>query len=286
MKEITPPTQQPTVVKYVQAFRNGIQVTTLHRQAVGYILHGKRLIYHGDVCREVEKGHAYYLNAGNHYIEDIPEPNKPFEQIVFFYDNYQINKVLNQLSLNFQLDIQNDHDCPNCHNRSSVSYPAWDILKHFFASIDHYHGCNVFGNDDAAESLKLLELAYLIIAHEGNCLKRCLLDNTDTSLANFEQIVYGNVFNDISVQELAQKCDRSLTSFKKEFKKHFNESPHKWNNRQRLMHARLLLSSTGKSIAQIGRECNFPNTSHFIKLFKKEYGMTPVAYRKTYLVES
>ena len=39
------------------------------------------------------------------------------------------------------------------------------------------------------------------------------------------------------------------------------------------------LISTNKSISEIGLACNFPNTSHFIKLFKKEYGMTPAAYR-------
>ncbi|WP_419507017.1 AraC family transcriptional regulator, partial [Alistipes communis] len=27
-----------------------------------------------------------------------------------------------------------------------------------------------------------------------------------------------------------------------------------------------------------GSECAFPNTSHFIKLFKKEYGMTPATF--------
>ncbi|MCD8185776.1 MAG: helix-turn-helix transcriptional regulator, partial [Rikenellaceae bacterium] len=61
--------------------------------------------------------------------------------------------------------------------------------------------------------------------------------------------------------------------------KHFNAPPHKWFVRQRLMHARLQLISTSKSVAEIGNECNFPSTSHFIKLFKKEYKLTPVAYR-------
>lgn len=45
------------------------------------------------------------------------------------------------------------------------------------------------------------------------------------------------------------------------------------------MQARLLLISTSKSISEIGVECTFPNTSHFIKLFKKEYGSTPAIYR-------
>ena len=51
------------------------------------------------------------------------------------------------------------------------------------------------------------------------------------------------------------------------------------------MHSRLLLISTSKSISEIGNECTFPNTSHFIKLFKKEYQMTPAAYRHRHLAD-
>ena len=49
------------------------------------------------------------------------------------------------------------------------------------------------------------------------------------------------------------------------------------------MHSRLLLISTSKSVSEIGHECAFPNTSHFIKLFKKEYSITPSAYRVRHL---
>ena len=49
------------------------------------------------------------------------------------------------------------------------------------------------------------------------------------------------------------------------------------------MHSRLLLISTSKSISEIGNECTFPNTSHFIKLFKKEYQMTPATYRHRHI---
>ena len=96
---------------------------------------------------------------------------------------------------------------------------------------------------------------------------------------NLQQIVYSNIFSDISVEEIAKRCNRSLTSFKKEFFRIYGTSPHQWLIRQRLIHARLLLISTDKAIAEIGTACAFPNTSHFIKLFRKQYGMTPETYR-------
>jgi len=278
----SPIPQQPTIVKYTVGKRQGVQSSTFHRHAIGYILHGKRYIHYGDVRQEIGKGSVYYLRAGNHYVEDVPEGSKPFEQIVFYYDTFQINKILNNLSINYQMPIDNSHDCPNCYNRNEVCYPAWNSLKNFFKSVDVYLGENVFGHDNAAENIKMTELVYLLLSNNECCIKRCILNNIDTSLAGFEQIVHENIFKDLTVDELAEKCNRSLTSFKKEFKKHFNEPPHKWFIRQRLMHARLQLISTNKSIAEIGNECGFPNTSHFIKLFKKEYLLTPVAYRRAH----
>lgn len=129
----------------------------------------------------------------------------------------------------------------------------------------------------------MTELIYLIASHEDCCLKSKLLSNVDTARENFEQIIYDHIFRDVSIEELARLTNRSLTSFKKEFRRHFQIPPHKWFIRQRLMHSRLLLISTSKSISEIGNECTFPNTSHFIKLFKKEYQMTPAAYRHRHL---
>ena len=140
----------------------------------------------------------------------------------------------------------------------------------------------MFG-DSTAEMLKTTELIYLILSQDDCCLKSKVLSNMDLMKENFEQTIQNYIFSDISVDELASKCNRSLTSFKKEFRKHFYEPPHKWFIRQRLMHSRLLLISTNKSISEIGNECTFPNTSHFIKLFKKEYGMTPSHYRHRHM---
>jgi AraC-like DNA-binding protein len=108
----------------------------------------------------------------------------------------------------------------------------------------------------------------------------------DVASGNFEQIVYNHMFKDVSIEQLSEICNRSLTSFKKEFRRHFEMPPHKWYIRQRLMHSRLLLISTTKSVSEIGHECAFPNTSHFIKLFKKEYSITPSAYRSLNLASS
>ncbi len=158
----------------------------------------------------------------------------------------------------------------------------------FYLGIGHHYIENFprdedFHRDETAENIKMTELIYLIASHEDCCLKSKLLSNVDAAKENFEQIVYDHIFKDISIEELSKLTNRSLTSFKKEFRRHFMMPPHKWYIRQRLMHSRLLLISTSKSISEIGNACTFPNTSHFIKLFKKEYQMTPAAYRNRHI---
>ena len=276
------PVQQPMIMKYVLTARNGIQAHNYTRHSIGYIIRGKKYIYYGDTCYEIPQGTLFYMGTGNHYTEDIPENDKPFEQIVFYYTQDQLSRILNNLSGVYHLHIVNDHKCPECTHLPHASYPASISVKNFFNSVNQYMKEGMFG-DSTAEMLKTTELIYLILSQDDCCLKSKVLSNMDLMKENFEQTIQNYIFSDISVDELASKCNRSLTSFKKEFRKHFYEPPHKWFIRQRLMHSRLLLISTNKSISEIGNECTFPNTSHFIKLFKKEYGMTPSHYRHRHM---
>ena len=247
-KSIPPVPQQPTVVKYVQPSRIGIQSHTLTRHCIGYVRRGTKYIYYGDVRHAVGAGEVFYLSAGTHYTEDVPTGSRNFEQVVFYYTSEQLARILNNLSLTYQLAITNDHSCPECEKQSHVVAPGWPALKNFFSTINAGLRDNLFADDDTAVHLKLTELVYLILSQGECCLKSKILSNMDLTKENFEQIVHNSIFTDISIEELAAKCNRSLTSFK-------------------------------KSISEIGLACNFPNTSHFIKLFKKEYGMTPAAYR-------
>ena len=275
--------QQPMIVKYVETLHTGIQSQTLSRYAIGYVLRGTMYIYDGDRRQSLKRGDIFYLGIGHHYIEHYPESGQPFEQILFYYTPADLQRILMHLNITYGLNISNDHTCDSCRNRSHVSMPGWGSLRNFFANMNNYLRDEDFHHDETAENIKMTELIYLLASHEDCCIKSKLLSNVDSAKESFEQIVYDHVFKDVSIAELPRLTNRSLTSFKKEFRRHFQMPPHKWYIRQRLMHSRLLLISTSKSISEIGIECTFPNTSHFIKLFKKEYQMTPATYRSRHM---
>lgn len=274
-----PTISQPSIVKYSQPHRANIQSQLLTRHAIGYVVRGRKLIYYGDVAYQASAGDLFYMSTGHHYVEDIPEGDKPFEQIVFYYTPEQLGRCLTQLSVNFGLEIPDNHNCENCIGQHYVIYPSWTAARTFFSTTNQYIKEDILGGQNTFESLKMVELIYVIISNPDCCIQSKILEYSDVIREGFEQIVHGNIFTNCSLEELARQTNRSLTSFKKEFKRQFMESPHRWMIRQRLMHARLLLISTNKPIAELGSECSFPNTSHFIKLFKQEFGYTPSVYR-------
>ena len=280
---VHPVDRQKTIfVKLFQNSSNGIQLQNVSRQGIGYLLSGRKYIYEGESRLEINSGDMFYLSVGNHYVEDVPDEHNRFEQIILYYNTDQLYWVVSQLNLNYGIDITESHACEHCRGRKDIKYPAWDTVRHLFAGINLYIENNLFAHDEAAISIKMTELVYLLFTNSDCCLLCKILFDTNRTGENFEQIVRQNIFNNLHLDDLAKKTGRSTTQFKKDFQKSFYEPPHKWILKQRLIHARLLIISTDKPISEIGKECAFHNTSHFIKTFKKEFGITPANYRVKY----
>lgn len=274
--------RQPVIVKTTEAERPGIRSFDVKRCVLGYVLSGSKHIHIGDVRRDIRAGDIFFLSRGTHYIEEVPEGRKPFEQVLFFYSPEQIAHIISHLNVCHRVDVHIRHSCEKCRGQDHVIAHGWPALKHFFNATNQHLRDGLFARDHTAEMLMLTELIYHIVSHSGGCLRTRILGSTDSEKEFFEQSVHDYIFSDITLEELARRNNRSLTSFKKMFRGYFNDPPHRWVVRQRLMHSRLLLISTNKPVAQIGAECLFPNTSHFIKLFRKEFSMTPATYRRKY----
>lgn len=272
----------PEVVKIIQPYYEGIRLHTLTRHAIGYVLSGSKLIYEGDSTHTVKTGELFYLSPGAHYMDDIPEDKKPFTQLVFYYTPEILSRYIVNMSFNFGLGTDGYVHCDDCDKREKIVFDSWELARHFFSSLDGYISSGSMVHNRTLQSVKMLELICLVFSHEDCCLRYKFLGNTDSNKESFEQIINRNIFNDVTIEALARQCNRSLTSFKQEFRKYYSDPPHRWFTKQRLAHSRIMLISGSKSISEIGNECKFPNTSHYIKLFKKEYGMTPAVYRNHY----
>lgn len=84
----------------------------------------------------------------------------------------------------------------------------------------------------------------------------------------------------LTLAEIAAAGHISKSQCNKLFKQYTDQSPIAYLNTYRLERSRSLLRSTEDSVATIAQACGFTEQSYYNRLFLREYGCTPLAYRK------
>lgn len=84
----------------------------------------------------------------------------------------------------------------------------------------------------------------------------------------------------VTMNQMADLCHLSPSYFSRLFHREVGEGFTTYANRQKVELAKVQLRDTTKSISQISAELGYLNTSHFINLFKRFEGITPLAYRQ------
>jgi len=98
------------------------------------------------------------------------------------------------------------------------------------------------------------------------------------------EIMEANFRYNLSLEEYAKLCHRSLSSFKREFQVHFQESPGKWLQQKRVEYASALLRGSKMNVTEIAFESGFEDVSHFSRVFKERFGTSPVVYRQEAMI--
>lgn len=91
--------------------------------------------------------------------------------------------------------------------------------------------------------------------------------------------IRANLAGDMAISELAAQAGLSSFHFARVFRRETGETPHRFVARLRLEEAARLLRATNQTVLQIAIAVGFESASHFSVQFKRDYGMTPLAYR-------
>ncbi|WP_316771892.1 AraC family transcriptional regulator [Pedobacter frigiditerrae] len=128
--------------------------------------------------------------------------------------------------------------------------------------------------------LKLKEIIILLSqTKNAEAIQMILSQLFSPTIYSFKQIIAANLFSTITLDELADYCNLSLSSFKREFAKHYNDTPANYIKTKRLEKATELLTISDKRITDIAFECGFNDLANFTKSFHDKYSITPSNYR-------
>lgn len=89
---------------------------------------------------------------------------------------------------------------------------------------------------------------------------------------------------EVSVDDLAQLVNLSPSRLRHLFKEETGVSPAQYLKSHRLLKAQQLLETTLLSLKEIMHRAGFRDRSHFMRDFKKAYGLPPLQYRNQHLL--
>ncbi len=99
-------------------------------------------------------------------------------------------------------------------------------------------------------------------------------------LAHVAQYINKHLHHPLQIKKLADEACMSEPNFYRIFKLAFNMTPVEFINQQRIALATKLLKTTNRCLADISLECGFNNLTYFMKMFRRETGVSPTIYRK------
>ncbi|TDX00849.1 helix-turn-helix transcriptional regulator [Dinghuibacter silviterrae] len=133
---------------------------------------------------------------------------------------------------------------------------------------------------DALLPLKFEELM-LYLAHTYPTTFPDFVTGLDEEDADglLKRVVEHNIHNNLTLEELAFLCHVSQSTFKRKFEQLFGTPPIRWFHERRMAHAARLLGEHGRKASEIYEDLGYRNLSSFVQAFKKEFGVTPGAWR-------
>ncbi|MGF6848103.1 AraC-like DNA-binding protein [Chitinophaga sp. W3I9] len=147
------------------------------------------------------------------------------------------------------------------------------LLKSLFNSLQPYFELADALPEDIA-ALKVEEAIRVL---------RVIDPQVDLLLGHFEEpgkldlvsFMEQNYCFNLPLEKFGYLTGRSLTTFKKDFRKAFNSTPGKWLTQKRLELAHYQISEKKRKPSEVYLDAGFEDLSHFSYAFKKHFGYSP-----------
>ena len=217
----------------------------------------------------LKEGDCVFLRKESRVILDAwaPKDGVPFRSIaLFFCRKFLLNYFRSLPREDLPLDARLPED-------AVLKLGSRPELESLFISLTPYL--------DSAEDLpqeiawmKRLEGLRCVLSTDRN-FYASLFDFTQPWKIDLISFMEDNYMHDLSLPELAKYTGRSLSSFKRDFKKVSDLTPEKWILRRRLEEANKLLSKGGCRVGDAMLESGFKDPAFFSRAYKKQFGYCP-----------
>jgi len=129
---------------------------------------------------------------------------------------------------------------------------------------------------ESVTAARLLELLWQLRRYIQPAAEECKKDPVRKALG----IIQADFREEITVEQLAEKCNLSVSYFHKLFVQTTGVTPNRYLIMTRLAAAKTLLLSGDRPISQVAEYCGFSSQGYFCDCMKKYTGMSPSQFRR------
>lgn len=242
------------------------------------VLNGSSVHIVGDERFEVKKGDVFVMNSGTVHGYEEPKDfricNIMFRTETFISENYDIRRIAGFHSLFLLEPTYNSKNGFKSRLRLLPSDFA-DIEQLIKAAVREYTGDSE-GRKTMVRSY-FLQLAVQLSRLYGTTVCHKEIEGISNAAAYMETHFTEN----ISISELLNVSHYSQRHFIRLFSATYQTTPQQYLLGIRIRHACSLLREKTFSITEIATRCGFNDSNYFCRIFKKNMGTTPSAYRRT-----
>lgn len=242
-----------------------------------YVLKGKCVNYTETDQLNLAANQCILAKSGNSTFKTLPYNNETIYQAI----SIKLHRdILDKLYKEQEAQFFKKSDVPLTVN--SVMLPPNIFIQEYIRSILPY-----FEHDKKLPEelliLKLKELIALLLQTEKAPKVLGIMRNLfEKKTFEFREIIKAHIFSSINVQELAQLTCLSLSSFKKEFKRIYDDTPQNYIIGKRIEKVAELLPNSNESLSNIAYDCEFKTLAHMSRVFKNKYGVSPSKFRQNF----
>jgi AraC family transcriptional regulator, exoenzyme S synthesis regulatory protein ExsA len=240
-----------------------------------YIEQGVNNLYSRNEHLNISDRESVLMQCGNYVatFEDL-SAESPLKSVLFHMDREMIIEAFGSTNLDF---LQTK--TPETELRGALKFEADKMIDAYVKSIEPYFD---FPEQVSEELLlvKMKELVLLISNSGKNPVASQILGQAySPETLEFDKVIENNLYNNLSINELAFLTHKSESTFKRYFNKWYGMPPAKYFRVKRLEFAESLLREAEYQVNEIAWKCGFDNPAHFSTVFHTHFGKSPKKYR-------
>lgn len=254
-----------------QSFTSQIKSkVNLTAHAFSFLLNGTKEIVTGHHPTFIQNTEFLIMKSGHCLMtEHLADINKSYRSILLFFSDSAINDFIRKYDLGFL---------------SNTKHQSFQVCEYDTFILTFVNGLISLKSLDIELQSKLLKIKFeeimlYLLETKGRDYLSFLTVKRDHQFSHFIKVIENNTLNKLSLKELAFLSNMSISTFKREFEKHFKTSPIKWFQDKRLEYAAFLLTHQIKRPSEIYEDIGYDNLSNFSQAFKKKYECTPRQYQ-------